>query len=131
MITISFSATDWYLSGSAFTRASASRSTSAARLVHRRPALGVEVGLQEQSSGHGVDVFLPSPRLPTHLAYRSEHACCRHPLVPHSDLQVPHAPLDIIGEGSCGVSGITFRSRFIQREPHDDTHNIVFLDLFE
>ena len=30
-----------------------------------------------------------------------------------------------------GVSGITFGARLIQREPDDETYNIVFLDLFE
>ena len=34
-------------------------------------------------------------------------------------------------EGPRGVSGITFRSGFVQRKPDDDTHNIVFLDHFE
>src|SRR5436190_10382662 len=84
--------------------------------------------LQQQCGGHRVEVGLPPPRRSAHLAYGREHACRRHALVPHGDLHITYATLDIIGGRLGGVSGITFGPCFVQREPDDDTRDTVTID---
>src|SRR5712692_4325262 len=104
-----------------------------ARVFSQRRALsGVQVVLEEQGGRHRVEVGFATARRSAHLTDGREHARRRHALVPQGHLARRfHATFDIIGEGSRGVSGITFRPSLVQRKAHDDAHDLVAIDLRE